>query len=71
MGMNFRGQVTPALAVKRVPDTQPLPESYTVLMRPNKAKTAVHGCHCPGDIAVRIRKVLARLWVCVRVCQLL
>ena len=41
------------------------------LMRPNKAETAVHGCHCPGDMAVRIRKVLARPWVGVRVCHLL
>ena len=23
-----------------------------------KAETAVHGCHCPGDMAVRMRKVL-------------
>ena len=41
------------------------------LMRPNKAETAVHGCHCPGDMAVRMRKVLARPWVGVRVCHLL
>ena len=34
-----------------------------MLMRPNKAETAVHGCHCPGDMAVRMRKVLARPWV--------
>ena len=38
---------------------------------PNKAETAVHGCHCPGDMAVRMRKVLARPWVGVRVCHLL
>ena len=42
-----------------------------MLMRPNKAKTAVHGCHCPGDMAVRMRKVLARPWIGVRVCHLL
>ena len=30
-------------------------EHYAMLMRPNKAKTAVHGCHCPGDMAVRMR----------------
>ena len=29
--------------------------SFAMLMRPNKAETAVHGCHCPGDMAVRIR----------------
>ena len=32
-----------------------------MLMRPTKAETAVLGCHCPGDMAVRMRKVLARL----------
>ena len=42
-----------------------------MLMRPIKAERAVHVCHCPGDMAVRMRKVLARPWVGVRVCQLL
>ena len=31
----------------------------------NKGETAVHGCHCQGDMAVRMREVLARPWVCV------
>ena len=48
-----------------------LPDGYATLMRPYKAETAVHGCHCPGDMAVRMRQVLARPWVGVRVCQLL
>ena len=34
-----------------------------MLMSPNKGKTAVYGCHCPGDMAVRMREVLARPWV--------
>ena len=42
-----------------------------MLIRPNKAEAAVHGCHCPGDMAVRMRKVLARSWVGVQVCHLL
>ena len=42
-----------------------------MLMRPNKAETAVHGCRCPDDMAVRMRKVLARPWVGVRVSRLL
>ena len=42
-----------------------------MLMRPNKTETAVHGYHCPDDMAVRMRKVLARPWVGVRVCHLL
>ena len=59
----------------RVPDTRPsgrsVPDGYAMLMRPNKAETAVHGCHCPGDMAVRMRTVLARTWVGVRVYHLL
>ena len=31
-----------------------LPVGYAILMRPNKAETTVHGCHCPGDMAVRM-----------------
>ena len=26
------------------------------------AEIAVHGWHCPGDMALRMRKVLARPW---------
>ena len=37
-----------------------LPDDYAMLMRPNKAETAVHGGHCLGDMAVHMRKVLAR-----------
>ena len=32
---------------------------------PNKAETAVYGCHCSGDIAVPMRKVMAMLRSCV------
>ena len=39
------------------------PDSYAMLMSPNEGKTAVHGCHCPGDIAVRMCEVLSRPWV--------
>ena len=42
-----------------------------MLMRPNEAETAVHGCHCSGDMAACMRKVQARPWVGVRVCHLL
>ena len=34
-----------------------LPDGYAMLMRPNKAETAVHGFHCSGDISVRMLKV--------------
>ena len=33
-------------------------DGYAMLMSPNKDETAVHGCHCQGDMAVRMRKVL-------------
>ena len=32
---------------------------YAMLM----SETAVHGCHCPRDMAVRMREVMARSWV--------
>ena len=32
-----------------------LADGYAMLRRPNKAETAVHGCHCPGDMVVRMR----------------
>ena len=35
------------------------PDGYVMLMSPNKGETAVHGCNCPGDMAVRTREVLA------------
>ena len=34
-----------------------------MLISPNKGETAVRGCHCPGDMAVRMREVLTRPWV--------
>ena len=45
----------------------PLSVSSTVQMNPNKDETAVHGCHCPRDMAVRMREVLAiPLILCAR-----
>ena len=32
-------------------------------MTPKEGETAVHGCHCPGDMAVRMREELARPWI--------
>ena len=54
------------------PDTRilwPFNYGHAKLMRLNKAETAVHGCHCPGDIALRMRKVLAWPWIGVE-CHL-
>ena len=38
---------------------RPLALGYAVLMIPNEDETAVHGCHCQGDIDVCMWKVLA------------
>ena len=53
------------------------PDGYAMLMSPNKGETAVHGCHCPGDMVVRMRKVpaiprnlTAGLVVVLHCCQL-
>ena len=43
-------------------------DGYATLMSLNKSETAVHGCHCPGDMAVPMREVLARPWVWVSEC---
>ena len=34
-------------------------EGFAMLMRPNKAEAAVRGCHCLGDVVVRMRKMIA------------
>ena len=39
---------------------------YAKVMSPNKGETAARDCHCPGNMAVRMRQVLARPWVGVR-----
>ena len=35
------------------------------LMSSNKDETAVHGCHCRSDVAVRMRKVLTIPRICI------
>ena len=47
------------LAVKGLRDTGSPVLRHDMLMNPNKGETAVHGCHCQGDLVVRMRKVLA------------
>ena len=34
--------------------SETLMPGYAVLMSPNKDETAVHGCHCLGDMAVEL-----------------
>ena len=34
-----------------------VPDGFAMTMSPNKDETAVHGCHCRGDMTVRTRKV--------------
>ena len=40
-----------------------LTNGYAMLMSPSKGETTVHGCHCPRDMAVRMREIVARPWV--------
>ena len=42
-------------------------DGYAMLMSSNKGKAAIHGCHCPDDMAVSMPEVMARLWVGVGV----
>ena len=39
-----------------------------MLMSLNRGETAVHDCHCPGDMTVRMREVLAQARPWVGVC---
>ena len=46
-----------------------MPHGYVMLTCPNKlGETAGHGCHYPGDMAVRMFEVLVRPWVFVGWC---
>ena len=38
--------------------------THAMLMSPNKGETAVYGCHCQGDMVLRMRKVIGipRSW---------
>ena len=56
--LSSEGLLKTALAVQRS-------DGYAMLMSPNKGETAVHGCHCRGDMAVRMRKALAVPRSCV------
>ena len=50
------------------------PSSVRRLYHPDELQgrdTCPPGCYCPGDMDVRIRRVLGRPWVGVRVCHLL
>ena len=41
--------------------SQSLTNGYVMLMSPNKGETAVHGCHYPRAMALRMLEVMARL----------
>ena len=49
-----------------------LVDGYAMLMSARKGETAVHGCHCPRDMAVGMREVMARPWVgvCVHLASI-
>ena len=41
---------------------------YAMLISPSEGETAVHGCHCPRDMAVRMREVMAMGWCMCAPC---
>ena len=49
--------------MKKADTTKYLKSTKTTVMRPNKGETAVHGCHWPGDMVVRMCEGLARPWI--------
>ena len=46
---------------------RPLLKKKRLIAGYSKGETAVHGCHCSHDMAVRMRDVMARSWVSVSV----
>ena len=63
----LKGLVSAGKGVLYTSLRQSLTKGYAMLMCSSNGETAVHGCHCPRDMAVRMREVMARLWagVCV------
>ena len=45
--------------------SRPLLKRKRLIAGYSKVQTAVHGCHCSRDMAVRMRDVMARPWVSV------
>ena len=63
-----RRGIIPISTLKRTCQLRGMVWGYAMLLSPNKDETIVHGCHCPGDMALCVRKVLdiPRSWcVCV------
>ena len=56
---HLRASTPPFTAEARAKSTPLSGSSDAMLMIPNKDETAVHGCHCKGDMVVRMCKVLA------------
>ena len=65
--LTLQGVLFTRLCSKRVFETRvsPVhwPDGFVTLMSLNKGDTAVHGCHCPCEMAVCMREVLATPWV--------
>ena len=63
-----RRGIIPISALKHTCQLRGMDWGYAMLLSPNKDETIVHGCHCPGDMALRVRKVLdipRSCYVCV------
>ena len=51
--LHINGMLCTRLGSEGYTRVPPLIISYAMLMSPNKGETAVHGCHCRGDMVVR------------------
>ena len=58
----LKGLVSAGKGVLYTSLRQSLTKGYAMLMCSSNGETAVHDCHCPRDVAVRMREVMARLW---------
>ena len=64
-GAALKGLASAGKGLLNMGITRSLTDRYAMLMNPTKSETAVHGCHYPRNMAVRMPQVMAWPWVCV------
>ena len=63
VGLAIKGLASAGKVLLYTGFSRSLTDGYAMVVRPSKGKTAVHGCHCQRDMAVRMHEVMARPWV--------
>ena len=63
VGLALKGHASAGKVLLYTGFSRSLTNGYAMVVRPSKGKTAVHGCHCQRDMAVRMHEVMARPWV--------